>query len=669
MNRRFHIALARAALAGAALLTASAYAADASTSLTPVEAFFSPPAMSGLTLSPNGEYFAMLVRAPVGRRQLVVGPTSDPGRITVAAAFFDADIVNAEWADNDHLVYSNGKDDESAQNQKWTGLFVVKRDGSEQRPLIKVDWRKNDTSSHIVKRILEPNHFLERTLRDGTSDVIVSRLFSQGQREWEGIVPLRLDTGSVTTRELVPKEVVGHATDWLFDDHGRPRMVVIAEGDTRALKLAPDDASKPASEWRTIWTGPRFIGTSDAMDPLAVGPDGTLYVVASNGDTTGLFKLDKDGHRVSPPIVSVKGFDFDGQLVFNGKTGALAGVHYAIDASGTAWLDPAFAAVQAKVDAKLPGLVNRVEPADCGCSTHYAVIARSDHQPPVYMLYDSAKDELVQLGQQRPDIDARRMADTDFYRFKARDGREIPAYVTHPKGKGPWPTVVLVHGGPWVRGAHWEWASERQFLASRGYLVVEPEYRGSTGYGSAHFMAGLKQWGAAMQDDVADATTWAAAKGWSDPKRVCIMGGSYGGYSTLMGLVRDGALYRCGIAAYAPTDLIAMYDYWWSDAGNDWQSFGMPQMMGDKVKDADLLRAASPVLQAAKITKPLMLVQGGLDRRVPYQHAEAMRDALKSAGHPPTWVPYSDEGHGLAKPENRYDLYQRVEAFLAENLK
>ena len=161
-------------------------------------------------------------------------------------------------------------------------------------------------------------------------------------------------------------------------------------------------------------------------------------------------------------------------------------MHYEADAAGTVWFDPAMKALQAKVDARLPGLVNRIDPADCGCAQRVLVTLASDRQPTAVSSFTTATDDtLIPIGGARPAIDPRQMADTDFVRIKARDGRDLPVYVTKPHGKGPWPTVVLVHGGPYVRGWHWGWDAESQFLASRGYLVVKPEFRGSTGYGAA----------------------------------------------------------------------------------------------------------------------------------------------------------------------------------------
>jgi dipeptidyl aminopeptidase/acylaminoacyl peptidase len=343
-------------------------------------------------------------------------------------------------------------------------------------------------------------------------------------------------------------------------------------------------------------------------------------------------------------------------------------VHYDAVAPGTVWFDPAMKALQAMIDARLPGLVNRLDPASCGCAQRVLVTSHSDRQPALYFLYDRSDDSLIAIGSSRPAVNPRQMADTDFFHIKARDGLEFPVYVTKPHGKGPWPTVVLVHGGPWLRGWHWRWDPESQFLASRGYLVVKPEFRGSTGYGDALQIAGNRQWGLKMQDDIADATIWAAKQGLADPQRTCIAGASYGGYAALMGLVRYPDLYRCGVASSAVSDINLMYDAYWSDMGEDYKTWGMPVLVGDKAKDAAQLTATSPLAQAAKIQRPLLLAHGGLDERVPITHASKLLSALESNHAPVTWIEFKDEAHGWKKAANRIAYYERMQQFLDANI-
>ncbi len=210
-----------------------------------------------------------------------------------------------------------------------------------------------------------------------------------------------------------------------------------------------------------------------------------------------------------------------------------------------------------------------------------------------------------------------------------------------------------------------------QFLASRGYVVIEPEFRGSTGFGDRHFRAGWKQWGRAMQDDVADAVSWAAGKGLIDPKRVCIAGASYGGYATLMGLVRHPDKYRCGVAWVAVTEPALLFesDGWNNDISEEARHYTLPVLLGDPKADADMLREVSPVMQAKRIDAPLLLAYGELDRRVPLEHGKRLRQALQALGRSPEWVVYEGEGHGWQTAANRVDFAVRLERFLALHLK
>jgi dipeptidyl aminopeptidase/acylaminoacyl peptidase len=231
--------------------------------------------------------------------------------------------------------------------------------------------------------------------------------------------------------------------------------------------------------------------------------------------------------------------------------------------------------------------------------------------------------------------------------------------------------VVLVHGGPYVHGSSWGWSAQTQFLASRGYAVLEPAFRGSTGFGARHFVAGWKQWGLKMQDDIADGTRWAIAKGIADPKRICIAGASYGGYATLMGLVKDPDLYRCGVDWVGVTDIQLLYDGHWSfksDMSDEWKSYGMPEMVGDPVKDAAQLAATSPLQQAARITQPLLMAYGGVDHRVPMYHGRKFYDAVTRTNKQVEWIEYQDEGHGWSLPKNRIDFWGRVETFLDKQI-
>jgi dienelactone hydrolase len=649
-------------------------AAEAAPSTVPAEAFFDFEVMYAPVLSPDGSAIALLVRNKAGRRQLAVLDTADVRRATIVAAFQDYDVGHVRWVNDKRLVLSLFDETEAAiaYESKGTGLYAVDRDGANFRLLIKLDADMVQQATMINHRELSPIEFaFDRTLSDGSDDIVVGRFVNtdtiRGQYRWYeriGVVPMRLNTRTGELRELARGRTPDRTWDWAIDAQGHVLAAMSKSQGEEALHVPEGGDWKERARFPAYGTGKGYSLLEEA------GADGTVYAEHSNAaGASALYRLNlATGRTETEPVLSAKGFDVSPELIQDLKARKLLGIRYMADAGGTAWFDPAMKAMQAKVDARLPGLVNAITPASCGCAARVLVVSTSDRQPALFHLYEPATDTLQPIGIARPAILRRQMADTDFVRIQARDGNDLPIYVTKPHGKGPWPTVVLVHGGPFVRGWDWDWDGESQFLASRGYLVVKPEFRGSKGYGSKLYLSGLRQWGLAMQDDIADATTWAAKEGLADPARTCIAGASYGGYATLMGLARYPQLYRCGIAWAAVTDINLMYDISWSDMGSDYRAFGMPMLIGDQVKDAAQLAATSPLEQAAKITRPLLLAHGGVDHRVPIKHATKMRDALEAHHAPVTWLEYRDEGHGWYKPENRADFYRRMEAFLAANI-
>lgn len=375
-------------------------------------------------------------------------------------------------------------------------------------------------------------------------------------------------------------------------------------------------------------------------------------------------------------IVETPGFDFRGALLTETGSGKATGVRVVVDGETTVWFDPQMKALQERADRLFPHHTNRLSCRRCG-EPDMVVLLRSfsDHDPGRLYLYRAKPAEgekaWTGIGAVMAGVEPTQMASVALHRITARDGRDLPVWVTRPDGaKGPLPAIVLVHGGPWLRGSAWGWHAEPQFFASRGYMVIEPEMRGSTGYGAAHFQAGFKQWGQAMQDDVADALRWAQAQGLASDK-ACIAGNSYGGYSALMGLANDPGLYRCGVAGFAVTDLdlLVSGSWWvWDDIGSAGRQYTLPDLIGDPVKDARMIAAQSPVNVAARIKAPVMLVFGEEDRRVPLAHRERMRKSLRVAGNDPIWVTYAGEAHGLGNRQNRVDYAKRMEAFFAQHL-
>ncbi len=384
-------------------------------------------------------------------------------------------------------------------------------------------------------------------------------------------------------------------------------------------------------------------------------------------DTYDIFAMDAKTRQLKPePMISLKDYDFRGGMVYDTLARRLLGVHYETDAQGSVWLDPVMQATQVAVDALLPATVNRIDCQRCLSISTVLVSAASDRQPLNFYIYNRDTKALTPIAASRPWIKAQAMGVRDVHRFAARDGLSIPVLVTHPPGKvsGARPAVVLVHGGPWLRGTHWPWNPEAQFLASRGYVVIEPEFRGSAGYGFKHFRAGWKP----MQDDIADAVQWAVKQGWVDAKRVCIAGASYGGYATLMGLIRHHELYQCGINWVGVSDINLMYSVNWSDTSEEARNFSMPVLIGDRVTDAQQLKDTSPLEQAAKLRRPLLMAYGAADRRVPVEHGTQFKDAVSRTNKDIEWVVYGEEGHGWRTLETQVDFWTRVEKFLDRHI-
>lgn len=364
------------------------------------------------------------------------------------------------------------------------------------------------------------------------------------------------------------------------------------------------------------------------------------------------------------------GYDFLGGGIADASK--LLGMRYQADAESTVWFDENMKALQQAVDALLPNTVNNMSVARRAQTPYVVVASYSDLQPIVYSLFDTQTRRLLPVGARRPSIRPQQMSSMALVHYKARDGLAIPAFLTLPYGKKAerLPMVVLVHGGPYARGS-WGWDPQVQFLASRGYAVLEPQFRGSTGFGRKHFESGWKQWGLGMQDDLADGARWAIAQGTVDPKRICIAGQGYGGYAALMGLVNDPDLFKCAVDMGGMTDFRLLLKGSWridSTLPEEWKQYGMPALIGDVGKDAAQLDATSPLVQAARIRQPVLMGHGGYDGVVPVAHASKLVDAVKPRNPDIELVVYDEEGHVLNLPKNRIDFWGRVEKFLARHI-
>ncbi|NVM78049.1 dipeptidyl aminopeptidase/acylaminoacyl peptidase [Duganella sp. SG902] len=668
---RFPLPLAAGLLLAACLAPLAAHAAEP----PPASAFFENSRFGSPKLSPSGRYLATRVSMPGQRDRLSVINLADMS-VKVAATFGDADIAYFEWVNDNRLVFNSTDRRVSYSDDRLApGLFAVNRDGSGFRQLTRTSYREGDqadTGSLLKDRMLDWNHVLlgQPGRQDSDEVYIIRDQYNASYTEITNHVLLRLNT---VTGRTVAVNSPGRASNWLLDQQGEPRLAINDLGKRHEVYLREGDT------WNKLLDSEAYGSAS--FHPVGFGPDGALYVAARrNSDKTALYRYDVARQQTAAePLVGMDDYDFlpdmdgadeDSLVVRDNK---LIGVRYSADVQGVAWLDARSKALQEKVDQLLPGLVNLITLPRRPEVPWVLVTSYSDVQPLVYLLYNTDSGKLAKIGGNHDAIRPEQMGRQELVRYKARDGLSVPALITYPRGaaKQNLPLVVLVHGGPYVHGSDWGWNPDAQFLASRGYMVMEPAYRGSTGYGWRHFHSGWKQWGLKMQDDIADGARWAIAQGLADGKRVCIAGASYGGYATLMGLVNDPDLYKCGVNWAGVTDIKLMYTGAWSatsDLSDRWKALGMPLMVGDLQKDAAQLEATSPLAQASRIRQPLLMAYGGDDHRVPLYHGEKFLAAVKAVNPNVEWIVYDKEGHGWRLPENRIDFWTRVEKFLGKQI-
>jgi dipeptidyl aminopeptidase/acylaminoacyl peptidase len=424
--------------------------------------------------------------------------------------------------------------------------------------------------------------------------------------------------------------------------------------------LVRDDAD---SDWRTVLRIP--ADDAAASDVLAFTGDGkSLLVISSAGVNTGrLIRLDlasgEEQVLLEDPEADVAG------AILHPDTREPQIAEVIKDRAEYHVLDPALQpdldAIRALASGD-PGLIDRDE-----AEKTWLVAFDDDASPVRYYAYDRASRAGSFLFESRPELARYELARMEPFSFTSRDGLTVHGYVTFPPGEGRagLPAVLNVHGGPTVRDV-WGWNPEAQWLANRGYLCIQVNYRGSTGYGKAFVNAGDREWGAKMHDDLIDAVGYVTGQGWADPDRVAIYGGSYGGYAALVGAAFTPDVFRCAVDIVGPSNLKTLLEsippYWEPAKAELYKRVGNPET------DQEFLWSRSPLSRARDIRIPLLIAQGANDPRVKQAESEQIVAALEEAGIDHEYMLFPDEGHGFAKPENRLKFYAAAERFLARYL-
>jgi dipeptidyl aminopeptidase/acylaminoacyl peptidase len=395
---------------------------------------------------------------------------------------------------------------------------------------------------------------------------------------------------------------------------------------------------------------------------IAPGSDKGYVVTNSVDGRYGVYHYDFTTGTIGNPVYENPDVDIEEDGITGSRTGEIASVDYVDDRERVYWLDPEMKAVQARLDKAFPGLVNRIVSRDAS-DRMMVVASASASDPGGYYIFDRVKGELREFAHPYAELDGATLAPVVPVHYAARDGLSIPGYLTLPVGRAArgLPLIVLPHGGPFARDK-WEYDPWVQFLANRGYAVLQPNFRGSTGYGKAFVDAATGEWGRKMQDDIDDGVHWLAAQGTIDPKRVCIMGGSYGGYAAMWAAVRNPEIYRCAISVAGISDMSGMlrYDAAWMTPiryYHDWRT----RIQGEGNQN---LGGISALQHVADIKIPILIAHGKKDHRVPVSQSIRLHEALDKAGKPNDFVLYPDEDHGFSKVEDSVDFLKRLEAFL-----
>jgi dipeptidyl aminopeptidase/acylaminoacyl peptidase len=487
---------------------------------------------------------------------------------------------------------------------------------------------------------------------------------------------VNLQTGAIALEAQNPGDVL----TWKADNNFVLRAATAFDGKTgRTIIRVRDAADKP---WRDLVVMPfeRALFAGQVVNGsliAAFDPDGKSLLVDSalHSDKGRLVRVDlQDGHEIEVvaedrqcdvAFADVGRLGMEPSAISNPVTNEPQAVQFNYQTPHWFFIDPKLKTDFESIARQASGFIDLVS-RDHADRIWIVAIRRSD-APGKFYTFERDTKKLTPLFDENPNLAKFRLAAKKPVVIKARDGLQLVSYLSTPPGAEPknLPLVLLIHGGPWDRDTD-DYDPEAQFLANRGYAVLQVNYRGSTGFGLKFFNAGDLQVGLGMIEDLFDAARWAIEQGIADPRRIAAMGGSMGGFATLRALEMRPDLFACGVDEFGPADEamgMRMFPKYWSNIAARWR-----RREGDVDHDENWNRKISPLYHVDAIRAPLLIGQGKNDPRVTLGNADAMVAALRKAKREVTYIVYPDEGHGFARPENQFDFYGRVEEFLAKHL-
>ena len=607
------------------------------------EIFFGNPEYAGAQISPDGKYISFIKPLDDVRNVWVKNVDEPFEKARPLTAEKKRPVGQYFWSRDSKRI-----------------LFVKDNDGDENYNVFSVD---PTASPAAGSKVPAPTNLTTATgvrtviyaVPESEPDFIYIGI-NERDKAWHDLYKVQISTG---TKTLV-RENKDRLTYWLFDNKDKPRMAARSapNGDTEMLRVDGDKFTQVYS-----------CGVFETCELVRFHKDDKRVYMESNKGTRDLTQLvlfdPATGKEEFIEQDPGKRVDFGG-AIFSERTDELIGTSYTDDKTRVLWRDKEFESDYNRIKKQL-GDREIAFGSSTTDETKYIISTYSDVDPGTVWVYDRKTKNLSTLYQVREKLDRKALAPMRAVRYKSSDGLEVPGYLTLPKGlpEKNLPLVVIPHGGPWGRD-NWGYSGMAQFLANRGYAVLSPNFRASTGYGKKFLDAGNNEWGGKMQDDITWGVKYLVDQGIADPKRVAIMGGSYGGYATLAGVTFTPDLYAAAVAIVAPSNLNTLLGsippYWEQIRTLFHKRMGDPNTPEGRAQ----LERQSPLNHVAKIKTPLMIVQGANDPRVKKAEADQIVIALRERNYPVQYLLANDEGHGFQRPVNNMAMFAAAEKFLAK---
>lgn len=642
-TRRFLLAAAASAPALAHAQTGAAPAAPPS-----VDELLAEPELLDAALSPNGKQFAVLRQTKQnGKRQayVVLAPTDDPDAQPRGVTLGDRRVDQVEWGNDERLlIWITYDADEHGRPYGVVegNLFVpvpCKR-------VVSVSLQGSDPVELFSgnRRVLRNDFDVSRVVDFMPDDprLIMMQVWDEGHEAWA------LHHVDIYTGQASPVEYGSHDTDYWLTQRGVP--IVRVDTNWRGTVASIYGRSPGESDWKLVRKArlDEFKKLPD-FDVVGVAADSGVLLVstrAGGGDVKTIRTFDLRTLQFGDEVGSAPGRDMLSVAVDTGQ--AVIASSYLDDRLNYRFVEAAFDRHFKGVNTYFANEANVAIYEVDRSHTKYVLSVTGPRDPGSFYIYHRDRAHLEPLGPTLPKLTQERLAPMEALKVRTRDGAEITAYLTRPIGplKGPLPLVVVPHGGPEVRD-HMDWDLFAQTFAARGWLVLQPNFRGSGGYGRAFADLGRRHWGDRMQEDVEDAVALVVDKGLADPKRLAICGASYGGYSAMMGAVRRPELYKAVVSIAGDCELLETLAFSRSEDGADSPTYAYwLASIGDPKSDEAMLVAASPARHAATIAAPVLLIHGTEDKIVDPKQSKIMARALKAAGKPYSYMELKGEGHG-----------------------